>query len=57
MTKCQQKGKAIEHSRTEDAPEMFTVYSKGTPTATSTQCLAHAVIAETKGYRVEVILT
>jgi hypothetical protein len=57
MTKCQDKGKAIEHSDPERAPEMFTVHSKGTPVATSTQCLAHAQIAQSRGYRVELILT
>lgn len=54
---CQVRSKPFEHSRPEDNPEMFTVFSKGTPVATSVQCLAHAVKSEQRGYRVEIILT
>ncbi len=54
---CQSRSRKIEHSNPTEAPEMFTVFSKGTPVATSVQCLAHAVDAEAKGYRVEIILT
>lgn len=57
MTKCQSRSRAAQHSNPETEPEMFTVYSNGTPTATSTQCLAHAILAEAKGYRTELILT
>lgn len=57
MTTCQSKMKSVEHSNPQTDPEMFTVFSKGKPTATSTQCLAHAQVAEAKGYRVEIILT
>lgn len=57
MPECQSKSRAAEHSNPEVEPEMFTVYSKGTPTATSVQCLAHAVLAEGRGYRVETIRT
>jgi hypothetical protein len=55
--KCQSKSRATEHSNPEREPEMFTVYSKGTPSATSVQCLAHAILTEARGYRVEVIPT
>lgn len=57
MTKCQSKSSRVEHSVAERDPEMFTVFSKGTPTATSVQCLAHAQMSEAKGYHVEIILT
>lgn len=55
MLKCQSRSRATEHSDPEREPEMFTVFSKGTPTATSVQCLAHAIPSEGAGYRVEVI--
>ncbi len=54
---CQITSNRTEHSNPERDPEMFTVFSKGTPEASSINCLAHAQKAEARGYRVEIILT
>jgi hypothetical protein len=54
---CQVKNRKAEHSDSETAPEMFTVYGLRKPEIKLTACLAHAVIAEARGHRVEIILT
>lgn len=59
MTNCQSKMKSVEHSNPETSPEMFIVYrgQEGGDFTKRTECLAHAVVAEEKGYRVDLILT
>ena len=59
MMKCQSRSKSVECSNPKTSPEMFIVYrgQDGGDFTKRTECLAHAVVAEDKGYRVDLILT
>ncbi len=53
MSKCQSKSRATECST---EPEIFAVTTKSGKT-TTTQCLAHAILAEAAGQHTELILS
>lgn len=54
---CRIKSKGINHSDPKTDPEMFTIYGIRRAETTVTACLAHAIIAEARGHKVDVILS
>jgi hypothetical protein len=57
IMECRIKSKGINHSDPKTDPEMFTIYGIRRAETTVTACLAHAIIAEARGHKVDVILS